>query len=233
MKISIVIPVFNEANTILKLLDRVMAVELPNREIIVVDDGSWDGTGEKLKALSESANPSVKIVFHEENKGKGASLRSGFAVAEGDIIIIQDADLEYKPSEYTKLLTPIIEGNADVVYGSRFKGEGPHRVLFFWHYVGNKFLTLLSNMITDLNLTDMETCYKVFKKEILSKFQLIENRFGFEPEFTAKIAKHDLSIYEVGISYAGRTYKEGKKIGWKDGVRAIWCILKYGLFSRK
>lgn len=233
MKISIVIPVFNEANTILTLLDRVMAVELPNREIIVVDDGSWDGTGEKLKALSGSANPSVKIVFHEENKGKGASLRSGFAVAEGDIIIIQDADLEYKPSEYTKLLTPIIEEDADVVYGSRFKGEGPHRVLFFWHYVGNKFLTLLSNMITDLNLTDMETCYKVFKKEILSKFKLIENRFGFEPEFTAKIAKHDLSIYEVGISYAGRTYKEGKKIGWKDGVRAIWCILKYGLFSRK
>ena len=233
MKISIVIPVFNEADTILTLLDRVMSVELPDREIIVVDDCSWDGTGEKLNSLSESASPTVKVVFHEKNKGKGASLRSGFAIAEGDIIIIQDADLEYNPDQYPRLLAPILEGNADVVYGSRFKGEGPHRVLFFWHYVGNKFLTLLSNMVTDLNLTDMETCYKVFKKEILSRFHLIENRFGFEPEFTAKIAKHDLNVYEVGISYAGRTYKEGKKIGWKDGIRAIWCILKYGLFCRK
>ena len=233
MKISVVIPVFNEADTILTLIDRVMAVKLPDREIIVVDDGSWDGTGEKLNTLSESASLFVKVVFHEKNKGKGASLRSGFAVAEGDIIIIQDADLEYNPDQYPRLLEPILEGNADVVYGSRFKGEGPHRVLFFWHYVGNKFLTLLSNMITDLNLTDMETCYKVFKKEILSKFHLMENRFGFEPEFTAKIAKHDLSIYEVGISYSGRTYKEGKKIGWKDGIWAIWCILKYGFFCRK
>jgi glycosyltransferase involved in cell wall biosynthesis len=233
MRVSIVIPVYNEANTILTLLDRVMAVDLPDKEIIVVDDGSGDGTREKLKILSESANPSLKLVYHEKNKGKGAALRSGFAAAEGDIIIIQDADLEYNPSEYPKLLAPIIEGNADVVYGSRFKGEGPHRVLFFWHYVGNKFLTLLSNMVTDLNLTDMETCYKVFKKEILSKFQLRENRFGFEPEFTAKVAKHDLIIYEVGISYAGRTYKEGKKIGWKDGFRAIWCLIKYGFFGCK
>jgi glycosyltransferase involved in cell wall biosynthesis len=233
MKISIVIPVFNEANTILTLLDRVLAVELPDREIIVVDDGSWDGTGEKLNAFSESERPSVKVVVHEKNKGKGASLRSGFAVAEGDIIIIQDADLEYNPDQYPRLLAPILEENADVVYGSRFKGEGPHRVLFFWHYVGNKFLTLLSNMVTNLNLTDMETCYKVFKKEILSKFYLMENRFGFEPEFTVKISKHDLSVYEVGISYAGRTYKEGKKIGWKDGIWAIWCILKYGFFCHK
>lgn len=232
MKVSIVIPVYNETNTILTLLEMVMAVDLTDKEIIVVDDGSSDGTNEKLKVFSEPTNPSVKVVFHEKNKGKGAALKSGFTVANGDIILIQDADLEYDPSEYPKLLAPILKGKADVVYGSRFKGEGPHRVLFFWHYVGNKLLTLLSNMITNLNLTDMETGYKVFKKEVLAQIELKENRFGFEPEFTTKVAKQDFRIYEVGISYSGRTYKEGKKIGWKDGFWAIWCLLKYGLFCR-
>jgi len=232
MKVSIVIPVYNETNTILTLLEMVMAVDLTDKEIIVVDDGSSDGTNEKLKVFSEPAIPSVKMVFHQKNKGKGAALKSGFAVANGDIIVIQDADLEYDPSEYPKLLEPILSGKADVVYGSRFKGEGPHRVLFFWHYVGNKFLTFLANMITNLNLTDMETCYKVFRKEVLAQIELKENRFGFEPEFTAKVAHQDFRIYEVGISYSGRTYKEGKKVGWKDGFWAIWCLLKYGLFCR-
>lgn len=232
MKVSIVIPVYNETNTILTLLEMVMAVDLTDKEIIVVDDGSFDGTNEKLKVFSEPTNPSVKVVFHEKNKGKGAALKSGFAVANGDIIMIQDADLEYDPSEYPKLLAPILKGKADIVYGSRFKGEGPHRVLFFWHYVGNKLLTLLSNMITNLNLTDMETGCKVFKKEVLAQIELKENRFGFEPEFTTKVAKQDFRIYEVGISYSGRTYKEGKKVGWKDGFWAIWCLLKYGLFCR-
>ena len=231
MKVSIVIPVYNEAHTVLSLLDRVQAVDLPDKEIIIVDDGSSDGTKEKLKSFSKSANTSHTVIFHDHNRGKGAALRSGFAVATGDVIIIQDADLEYDPAEYSRLLAPILDDKADVVYGSRFKGEGPHRVLYFWHYVGNKFLTLLSNMITNLNLTDMETCYKVFKKEVLEQIELKEKRFGFEPEFTAKVAKQDFRIYEVGISYAGRTYKEGKKIGWQDGLWAIWCLLKYGLFT--
>ena len=230
MKVSIVIPVYNETHTVLTLLDRVEAVDLPDKEIIIVDDGSDDGTKEKLKSFSKSDNPRNTVIFHDQNKGKGAALRRGFATATGDVIIIQDADLEYDPADYSRLLEPILEGRADVVYGSRFKGEGPHRVLYFWHYAGNKFLTLLSNMITNINLTDMETCYKVFKKEVLEQIELKENRFGFEPEFTAKVAKQDFRIYEIGISYAGRTYKEGKKIGWKDGVWAIWCLLRYGFF---
>lgn len=228
MKVSIVIPVYNEESTVLTLLDGVQAVDLPDKEIVVVDDGSYDGTTEKLTSLAQSLKHTITVIYHNQNKGKGAALRSGFAVAQGDVIIIQDADLEYDPSEYPRLLAPILSGKADIVYGSRFKGEGPHRVLYFWHYAGNKFLTLLSNMITNLNLTDMETCYKVFRKEVLAHIELKENGFGFEPEFTAKVAKLNFRIYEVGISYSGRTYQEGKKIGWKDGLAAIWHLFKYG-----
>jgi glycosyltransferase involved in cell wall biosynthesis len=227
-KLSVVIPCYNEINTIHELVNLVKASPYPDKEIIVVDDCSTDGTREVLKDSIESKVDTV--IYHEVNQGKGAALRTGIKAATGNMVIIQDADLEYDPKEYQKLTQPILEGKADVVYGSRFMGDEPHRVLFFWHSVGNKFLTLLSNMFTDLNLTDMETCYKVFKREIIQSISIEENRFGFEPEITAKIAKQRCRIYEVGISYSGRTYKEGKKINWKDGVRAIYCILKYNIF---
>lgn len=229
MLLSIVIPVYNEEDTIIPLIERVLAVDLPYKEIIVVDDGSVDGTEENVRRCLKSGKDCIKVLSHEKNRGKGAALRTGIAAATGDIIIIQDADLEYDPSEYSKLIAPIVEGKADVVYGSRFAGEGSRRVLYFWHYAGNKFLTLLSNAFTNLNLTDIETCYKAFRRDVLSRIELKENGFGFDPEVTAKIAKLNLRIYEVGISYAGRTYEEGKKIGWKDGIWAIWCILKYAL----
>jgi glycosyltransferase involved in cell wall biosynthesis len=225
MKLSVVIPVYNEKDTIREIYDAVRAVDI-DKEIILVDDCSTDGSGEILKGL---AGPDTRVLTHEQNMGKGAALRTGFSNARGDIVIIQDADLEYDPSQYPKLIQPILEGKADVVYGSRFVTGDYRRVLFFWHSLGNKFLTLLSNMLTNINLTDMETCYKVFRREVLAKITVEENRFGFEPEITAKIAKLGVRIYEVGISYSGRTYMEGKKIGWKDGVSAIRCILKYNL----
>lgn len=224
--ISVVIPVYNEKDTIRQVVDSVRAVDM-EKEIILVDDFSTDGTREILATL---AADDLRIYYHERNMGKGAALSTGFGQVAGDVVIIQDADLEYNPEEYPKLVRPILDGRADVVYGSRFVGGEYHRVLFFWHMVGNKFLTLLSNMLTNLNLTDMETCYKVFKKSILKKLTIEENRFGFEPEITAKIAKMNVRIYEVGISYSGRGYKEGKKINWKDGISALRCILKYNLF---
>ena len=225
MKVSIVIPCFNEANTIEYLVQAVLSAPLTNREIIIVDDYSTDSTKEILRTKIDGLVD--KIIYHESNQGKGAALRTGFSNVTGDVVIIQDADLEYNPQEYPVLLKPILDGKADVVYGSRFQGGQAHRVIYFWHYKGNQFLTLLSNMFTNLNLTDMETCYKVFRIDILKKIKIQENRFGFEPEITAKIAKLGCRIYEVGISYSGRTYDEGKKISWKDGLRAIWCILKY------
>jgi len=230
MLISIVIPVFNEVKTISSILKQVESVDLPlAKEIVIVDDFSTDGTRELLQELKN--NGLYTIVFHSENYGKGAALKTGFAQAQGNIVIIQDADLEYNPEEYPKLIQPILDGKADVVYGSRFMGSGPHRVLYFWHYVGNTLLTLLSNMLTNLNLTDMETCYKAFKKEVLAQIEIEEKRFGFEPEITAKVARLNCRIYEVGISYSGRSYQEGKKIGWRDGVRALWCIFKYNLVT--
>jgi glycosyltransferase involved in cell wall biosynthesis len=228
MRLSVVIPCFNEVKTIQSVVQAIHASPITNCEIIIVDDCSTDGTRELL--LSEIEPQVNKVIYHSANFGKGAALRSGFRVATGDIVIVQDADLEYDPQEYPLLINPILEGKADVVYGSRFAGGGPHRVLYYWHMVGNKFLTTLSNMFTNINLTDMETCYKAFRREIIQSVKIEENRFGFEPEITAKIAKKGCRIYEVGISYYGRTYKDGKKINWRDGFRAIYCILKYNLF---
>ena len=235
--LSIVIPAYNEGRTIHLILDRVKAVSLRDniaKEVIIVNDCSKDNTEEAIQAYMGN-NPELNIQYykHEVNQGKGAALHTGIQKATGDFVIIQDADLEYDPTEYNILLQPILDGFADVVYGSRFMGGNPHRILFFWHSIGNKMLTFLSNMFTNLNLTDMETCYKLFRREIIQGIQLKEKRFGFEPEVTAKVSRiPKIRIYEVGISYYGRTYEEGKKIGWKDGFRAIWCILKYNFFSK-
>ena len=227
MKLSIVIPVYNEAATISKIVDLVRSVDVGmEKEILLVDDCSRDGTRDVLEKMAKE-NPDLQVRFHEVNQGKGAALRTGFGAATGDVVLIQDADLEYDPKEYPRLLQPILEGHADVVYGSRFLGGGAHRVAFYWHYLGNKLLTTLSNMTTNLNLTDMEVCYKVFKREVIQGIPLKENRFGFEVEITAKIARRKLKIYEVPISYYGRDYSEGKKIGWKDGFSALRCIVKY------
>jgi glycosyltransferase involved in cell wall biosynthesis len=227
--LSIIIPCFNESKTILSLIDAVKKSPIKNREIIIVDDGSQDGTRDILNQLND---PEVRIIFHSKNKGKGAALRTGFNEAKGDICIVQDADLEYDPQEFPLVIQPILDGKADVVFGSRFQSGRPHRVVYFWHRIGNGLLTLMSNLFTDLNLSDMETCYKAFRREVIQSVNIRENRFGFEPEVTAKISKMDIRIYEVGISYYGRTYDEGKKIGWKDGVRAIYCILKYNLWAK-
>jgi len=233
--LSILIPAYNEANTIVSILDRVLKVQLIHnitKEIIVIDDCSSDGTFDLVKKYIE-AHPqaTIRLEHHKKNKGKGAAIHTGIKIATGDYLIVQDADLEYDPMEFNELFQPIFYDNADVVYGSRFMGSKPHRILFFWHTIGNRVLTFLSNMLTNLNLTDMETCYKLFRSDIIKKIHLQENRFGFEPEVTAKIARiPGIKIYEVGISYYGRTYEEGKKINWKDGFRAIYCILRYNLF---
>jgi glycosyltransferase involved in cell wall biosynthesis len=227
MKLSVVMPVYNERATLQEVVGRVLAVSL-GLELICVDDGSQDGSREILAELV-GRHPQLRVLLQPKNMGKGAALRRGIQESTGDFVIIQDADLEYDPAEYPSLLAPLVQGKADVVYGSRFLGGGPHRVLYFWHSVGNSLLTLLSNALTNMNLTDMETCYKVFRREIIQAIPIEENRFGFEPEITVKIAKRRLRVYEVGISYWGRTYEEGKKIGWKDGVRALWCLLKYTL----
>ena len=242
MKLSVIIPVYNEINSIGKILLRVQEVKI-EKEIIVVDDGSTDGTREFLNSIRRAKESfeiskkrfidvdNIKIFFLPDNRGKGAALTLGIREAKGDLVLIQDADLEYDPREYTKLIQPIEEGNADVVYGSRFRGGNPHRILFFWHSIGNKFLTLVSNIFTNLNLTDIETGFKVFNREVIQSIDLQEKRFGIEPEITAKISKMDLRIYEVGISYYGRSYKEGKKIKWRDGLSALRCIIKYNLFD--
>ena len=236
-KLSIIIPSFNEGPTIYKILDKIKAVSLPNtieKEIIIVNDCSTDSTSESvLFYIKDNSELTIIFIEHEKNKGKGAAIHSGIKASTGDVIIIQDADLEYDPQEYIVLLKPIIDGVADVVYGSRFMGGNAHRILFFWHSIGNKFLTFLSNMFSNLNLTDMETCYKMFRAEILKSIHLRENRFGFEPEVTQKVARiPKIRIYEVGISYYGRTFAEGKKISWKDGFHAMYCILRYGLLNR-
>ena len=230
MKLSIIIPCYNEKSTITSLISAVQQSPIENREIIIVDDGSKDGTRD---LLSEINDPEIKVILHAANQGKGAALRTGFAAATGDICIVQDADLEYDPQEFPLVIQPIIDGKADVVFGSRFQSGRPHRVVYFWHRVGNGVLTLMSNLFTDLNLSDMETCYKAFRREVIQAIDIRENRFGFEPEVTAKLSKMNLRIYEVGISYYGRTYDEGKKIGWRDGFRAIYCILKYNLWAQR
>ena len=228
MTLSIIIPAYNEAATIATLIERVQAVPFFEKEIIVVDDGSTDGTWGLLQAFANI--PNITLLRHERNQGKGAALRDGFARAANDIVIIQDADLEYDPSEYPKLIQPIVEGHADVVFGSRFIGGASRRVLYFWHAMGNRFVTVLSNMCTNFDLTDMETGYKVFRREVLERITIEEDRFGVEPELTAKVARiDDIRLFEVGISYAGRTYEQGKKIRWHDGLKAVWCILKYNL----
>jgi glycosyltransferase involved in cell wall biosynthesis len=228
MKLSVVMPVYNEAATIREIVARVLAAPY-DKELIIVDDGSTDGTRELLKAMEQE--PNVRVLYHDRNRGKGAALRTGFAHVTGDVVIIQDADLEYDPRDYPKLLEPLEDGRADVVYGSRFLGCGPHRVLLFWHFVGNRFLTLLANAVNDLNLSDMETCYKAFRAEILQWLKIKSNGFTFEPEFTAKVAKRRLRIYEVSVSYSGRTYAEGKKITWKDGLATLWAIIRFRLFD--
>ena len=227
MKLSVIIPCYNEVATLEKIVDAVRNSSYQPKEIIVVDDGSTDGSREKLNGAI--VGKVDRVILHERNRGKGAALRSGFAAATGDMVVVQDADLEYDPGEYARLVSPILAGKADVVFGSRFMGGEPHRVLYFWHSVGNGVLTLVSNMFTNLNLTDMETCYKVFRRELIQSIRIEEDRFGFEPEITAKLARSGARIYEVGISYSGRTYAEGKKIGWKDGLHALYCIVKYNV----
>jgi len=223
----VIVPVYNEVDTIQTVLERIQAVEL-EKEIIVVDDGSTDGTQEWLRKLEQGDD--LQVFFQPNNQGKGAALRRALPVVRGEVVVFQDADLEYDPEDYLRLIKPILDDQADVVYGSRFKGEAPKRMLFFWHFAGNQFLTFFSNVFSNLNLSDMETCYKMFRADLIPKLNLKENRFGIEPEITAKFAKLKVRIYEIGISYYGRTYREGKKIGWKDGVRAVWCILRYNLW---